>query len=95
LCFILRGKRLKGEWHLLRMGARGGKRNNWLLIKFHDQYANEKWRHRALTGLSKPLIGPQHNSDRQRQQTVGIESDKGCRTRETGESKKSHRQEAG
>jgi bifunctional non-homologous end joining protein LigD len=41
LSFILHGKRLKGEWHLVRMGARG-KRDNWLLIKSHDQYANER-----------------------------------------------------
>lgn len=35
LSFILHGKRLKGEWHLVRMGgrARDGKRDNWLLIR--------------------------------------------------------------
>jgi bifunctional non-homologous end joining protein LigD len=45
LSFILHGERLKGEWHLVRMGARsnqGNKRDNWLLIKSHDEYANEK-----------------------------------------------------
>ena len=43
LTFILHGKRLKGEWHLVRMGGRAiGKRNNWLLIKSHDEYADKK-----------------------------------------------------
>jgi bifunctional non-homologous end joining protein LigD len=41
LSFILHGKRLKGEWHLVRRGKNGGKRDNWLLIKSHDTYANE------------------------------------------------------
>jgi bifunctional non-homologous end joining protein LigD len=45
LDFELQGKRLKGRWHLVRMhGNRRGdeKRENWLLIKGRDQYANEK-----------------------------------------------------
>jgi bifunctional non-homologous end joining protein LigD len=34
-------KRLKGEWHLVRMVVRAAeKRDNWLLIKSHDEYAN-------------------------------------------------------
>ncbi len=44
LDFELHGKRLKGRWHLVRMhGNRRGdeKRENWLLIKGKDQYANE------------------------------------------------------
>jgi bifunctional non-homologous end joining protein LigD len=51
LTFILHGKRLKGEWHLVRMGGRANadnKRDNWLLIKAHDQYANEKNGNQAL-----------------------------------------------
>jgi bifunctional non-homologous end joining protein LigD len=50
LSFILNGKRLKGEWHLVRMGGRtrSEKRNNWLLIKSHDQYADEDNGDRAL-----------------------------------------------
>ncbi|XSG81679.1 MAG: DNA ligase D [Methyloligella sp. ZOD6] len=41
LDFILHGERLKGEWHLVRMkkDKRGGKRENWLLIKASDEYA--------------------------------------------------------
>ena len=42
LSFILHGKRLKGEWHLVRMGKKSGKRDNWLLIKSHDKFANEE-----------------------------------------------------
>jgi bifunctional non-homologous end joining protein LigD len=44
LDFELHGKRLKGRWHLVRMhGNRRGdeKRENWLLIKGKDEYANE------------------------------------------------------
>jgi bifunctional non-homologous end joining protein LigD len=45
LDFELQGKRLKGRWHLVRMhGNRRSdeKRENWLLIKGRDQYANEE-----------------------------------------------------
>jgi bifunctional non-homologous end joining protein LigD len=44
LDFELEGKRLKGRWHLVRLhGNRGDeKRENWLLIKGKDQYANEQ-----------------------------------------------------
>jgi bifunctional non-homologous end joining protein LigD len=44
LDFELHGKRLKGRWHLVRMhGNRRGdeKRENWLLIKGKDEYANK------------------------------------------------------
>jgi bifunctional non-homologous end joining protein LigD len=43
LTFILHGKRLKGRWHLVRLqGNRSGdsRRDNWLLIKGRDEYAN-------------------------------------------------------
>ncbi len=42
LTFRLHGKRLKGEWHLVRMGrpAENGK-ENWLLIKAHDEHIND------------------------------------------------------
>jgi bifunctional non-homologous end joining protein LigD len=39
LDFILNGEKLHGHWHLVRMRGRPGeKRNNWLLIKAHDEY---------------------------------------------------------
>lgn len=43
LTFVLNGKRLKGRWHLVRLrGNRSGdnRRDNWLLIKGKDEYAN-------------------------------------------------------
>jgi bifunctional non-homologous end joining protein LigD len=43
LTFTLNGKRLKGRWHLVRLrGKRSGdaKRDNWLLIKGKDEYAD-------------------------------------------------------
>ncbi|MFO1208628.1 MAG: DNA ligase D [Amaricoccus sp.] len=40
LDFTLEGGKLKGRWHLVRMGARRGeKRENWLLIKGSDDAA--------------------------------------------------------
>jgi bifunctional non-homologous end joining protein LigD len=43
LKFTLYGERLKGSWVLVRMkhDRTGGKRNNWLLIKHRDQYAQD------------------------------------------------------
>ena len=43
LTFILHGKRLRGRWHLVRMRAKrpgDAKRENWLLIKGKDEYAD-------------------------------------------------------
>jgi bifunctional non-homologous end joining protein LigD len=40
LSFRLKGKKLRGGWHLVRMRRRPGeKRDNWLLIKQHDEDA--------------------------------------------------------
>ncbi|HSN18643.1 MAG TPA: DNA ligase D [Gammaproteobacteria bacterium] len=41
MVFELHGERLKGRWHLVRMGgkAAGKKKENWLLIKAHDEFA--------------------------------------------------------
>ncbi len=42
LSFHLAGKKLHGGWHLVRMRRRPGeKRDNWLLIKQHDDAARE------------------------------------------------------
>jgi len=42
LKFTLDGERMQGGWVLVRMKPRGNeKRNNWLLIKHHDEYAEE------------------------------------------------------
>jgi bifunctional non-homologous end joining protein LigD len=40
LSFQLKGKKLNGGWHLVRMRKRSGeKRDNWLLIKQRDEWA--------------------------------------------------------
>ncbi|HEY4202372.1 MAG TPA: DNA ligase D [Devosiaceae bacterium] len=42
LKFRLNGSRMKGEWVLVHMKGRdSGKRENWLLIKHHDEYATD------------------------------------------------------
>lgn len=51
LRFKLKGERLKGEWHLVRMkGNRpdGAKHDNWLLIKIDDEYADRKFDESSL-----------------------------------------------
>ncbi len=66
LSFVLKGKRLKGAFTLVRMRKdRNGKsRENWLLIKQHDQAASEeidpveKWQRsvttrRSMEGIAK------------------------------------------
>lgn len=43
LSFTLKGEKLHGAWHLVRMHKRSGeKRNNWLLIKSDDEAARGK-----------------------------------------------------
>jgi bifunctional non-homologous end joining protein LigD len=40
LTFTLDGEKLHGKWHLLRMHSRGNEsKENWLLIKAHDEWA--------------------------------------------------------
>src|SRR6476661_8201884 len=42
LAFTLEGEKLHGGWHLVRMHRRSGeKRDNWLLIKQHDEDARK------------------------------------------------------
>ena len=42
LHFVLDGERMKGEWLLIRMKSKKGeKRENWLLRKLDDEYAQE------------------------------------------------------
>jgi len=63
LHFILKGQRMKGEWLLVRMKPRKGeKRENWLLRKIDDDYAEsgdplvEKCLTSVLTGRSMAEI---------------------------------------
>ena len=41
LTFILKGKKLKGEFHMVKMEGRG--ENNWLIFKHKDEFADPKW----------------------------------------------------
>ena len=48
LKFVLKGRRLKGKWALVRLRAKAGEtKNNWLLLKEKDEYA------KAEDGLSQ------------------------------------------
>lgn len=41
--FVLKGKKLRGRWHLVRMAAKpGAKRENWLFIKADDDEARSR-----------------------------------------------------
>jgi len=60
LVFKLKGKRLKGEWTLVRMQGNnpkygGSKHNNWLLIKHKDEYvkpgSGEKFLAKEITSI--------------------------------------------
>eukprot|EP01037_Dinobryon_pediforme_P048017 gene48017-62705_t len=43
LDFTLEGEKLKGRWHLVRMGGKPGeKTDNWLLIKSEDEAARDE-----------------------------------------------------
>lgn len=41
LTFVLRGRKLKGEWTLFRIHGRSPKGNEWLLMKHRDKFASE------------------------------------------------------
>jgi bifunctional non-homologous end joining protein LigD len=42
LTFRMNGKKMFGEWALVRIKGRTGKGNEWLLLKHRDGYANDK-----------------------------------------------------
>ena len=42
LTFRLKGKKLFGEWALVRIRSKSGAENEWLLLKHRDEYANEE-----------------------------------------------------
>ncbi len=50
LKFVLKGKRLKGKWTLVRLKAKEGEtKDNWLLLKEKDEYVKEDDRISELT----------------------------------------------
>ncbi len=46
ITIILHGKKLKGEFHMVEMKNRG--KNNWLLLKQHDEYSDENWQMKTI-----------------------------------------------
>jgi bifunctional non-homologous end joining protein LigD len=42
LTFRMKGKKMFGEWALVRIHGRSPKGNEWLLLKHRDEFANEK-----------------------------------------------------
>src|SRR5579872_6552608 len=42
--FILRGKKLRGMWSLVKIKPRSGESGDpWLMIKDHDEFVDPKW----------------------------------------------------
>jgi bifunctional non-homologous end joining protein LigD len=57
LSFTLDGEKLHGLWHLVRMHRRRGeKRDNWLLIKAHDEAAREPGAKDILEQKSRSVV---------------------------------------
>ncbi|MGO9397609.1 MAG: DNA ligase D [Xanthobacteraceae bacterium] len=57
LVFDLEGEKLHGRWHLVRMRARAGERNeNWLLIKGKDEDARGPRDHDILEEKSRSVV---------------------------------------
>lgn len=57
LSFTLDGEKLHGLWHLVRMHRRRGeKRDNWLLIKAHDDAARESGDEDILEQKSRSVV---------------------------------------
>ena len=50
---VLRGRRLRGEWHLVRTRAGQNGKDEWLLFKARDRYARERGRAGAAGGRSR------------------------------------------
>jgi len=71
LQFELHGERLKGLWHLVRMGgkAAGKKKENWLLIKGDDEFAVAGHGDRLLEGEKTSV-----KSDRSMEEIAGSHS---------------------
>ncbi|MDF3001557.1 MAG: ligase [Bacillota bacterium] len=56
LKFILRGRRLKGKWALIRLKPKSGEdKKNWLLLKEKDEYAKSKDPSAKYNKWNKPV----------------------------------------
>ncbi len=67
LKFVLDGRRLKGKWALVRLEEAGQSKENWLLLKEKDSYAQpesgiEGFTHSIRTGRSMEQIGAGGNA---------------------------------
>ena len=65
--FELRGEKLKGRWHLVRMRKRrSDKRDNWLLIKGDDEYAAAEGAPDLLEARPESVVSGRTISKRER-----------------------------
>ena len=73
LKFRLNGKRLKGDFALVKMKGRrpGSKGNEWLMIKKHDDHVVEGYDIEAID--ESVLSGRTHGADRGRRGIGGVE----------------------
>lgn len=56
LKFVLKGRRLKGKWALIRLKSKAGEdKKNWLLLKEKDEYAKSKDPSAKYNKLNKPV----------------------------------------
>src|ERR1051325_2404551 len=62
MTFILHGKKLKGEFHMVRMqGREGGPysgKENWLIFKHEDEYANPDWTMKTILNYGSRFDAP-------------------------------------
>ncbi|CAF3721142.1 unnamed protein product [Rotaria magnacalcarata] len=76
LTFILHGKKLQGEFHMIRSRFRANQRaNQWLLMKKKDGYANENFLLERILNYGsrqdlQSSVDTKTNKKRQRQSTV-------------------------
>ncbi len=60
LTFILKGKKLKGEFHMVEMKGRG--KNNWLLFRHEDKYADPEWQMKTILHYGSRKESPTLNA---------------------------------
>ncbi|QOX63752.1 DNA ligase D [Anoxybacterium hadale] len=64
LKFVLKGRRLKGKWALIRLKPKSGEdKKNWLLLKEKDEYAKSKDPSAKYNKWNKPVKTPTINEE--------------------------------
>ncbi|PZR21720.1 MAG: DNA ligase D [Flavobacterium psychrophilum] len=73
---VMQGKKLKGSYHLVRMS---GKKEEWLLMKGKDDFANKKnfYQHSVLTGRTLKEIEKDKSSDTWESNKKGAKANSG------------------